>query len=528
MIDAQQSESAGSAPPAPEAPLVSVVVPYGDVRRRPEHVATWTRQQTLPGDRFEVIVLAGRLPPAEEAAVRGELRPQDRFLRRDADGQFAMYAAGAEAARGALLMFTEDHCLADPGCLETVVRYFRANDCDGASVHWGSVDHTAVARVEGLACDISLRKWAAPGHWDRVRIRGFAVRREVYRDAGGFEGRWGHFAEAVLAARLHARGRRIDFMDGPGVRHVNTWTLAHAFRNARGYAWYEAEFGDAGDPEFCERYFYISAMLAGAAPPPADDLRRRRRTVQAVLRREAARGVRPFWRAARALVPEWLNAVAWSASGSARARLAARLALLGARLRFALWWWDEARRLAAFCDYWTGAVRCARADYVARNPRPAPPPLRFADTPGGRLAPQHLPCPYPVEQYGGRTFRWTGPVATFPLDLAPGDYRLEIDTGELRGPVERLPVWVVWCGRVLEPEQVRRQGGRLSVELTREMFAGGRPWLGVAAPALRLSGTADRRRLGLPICSIAVVPREPARRTPAGVHQEAPCQPAPP
>src|SRR5262249_3570914 len=129
MTDAQRPEGRNGrptdAPTAPQGgpfpvPLVSVILPYQDPRRRPQHLATWTRGQTLPAAQFELGVVARPGEPHRDA-LRAYLRPHDRLLFAEADGPFPMYAAGAEAARGELLFFTEDHCLADPDCLRAAV-----------------------------------------------------------------------------------------------------------------------------------------------------------------------------------------------------------------------------------------------------------------------------------------------------------------------------------------------------------------------------------------------------------------------
>jgi hypothetical protein len=491
-------------------PLVSVVIPYGDPRGRPEHLATWTREQTLPGDRFQVIVVAGRLAPGEEAALRSYLRPQDRLLRAEARNQFAMYAVGAEAARAELLFFSEDHCLADPGCLEAVVEFFAGSDWAAACVRWGHINKTSVGRMEQLAIDRSTRVWSQEGHWNRVRIRGFGIRREAYRAAGGFDERYGLFAEAILAARLHAAGCRVGSVAGSGIRHINLRYLGEFSRNAWDYTWGECVYSDGHDPDFCQRYFGAPALLEAVGPAPRAELRRRRAALRAVLGRAAVGGP-PGRAAVPRLARGWLANLAREAAGPLGPRLGARLAVLRARLRYAFWRFDEGYRFDAFLDFWHATVHRARLEYVARHPRPAPTPLRAPGAEVAEFGPAQLPGPYPVETYRGRTFRWTEPVSTVPFALAPGHYTVEIDTAGLRGPAEELPLALVWQGRLLRPDEVIRHGDRLRLALAPEHFTGGEQWLGVVIPPLPVRGSAERRRLGLPIAALRVAPPVAAR-----------------
>jgi hypothetical protein len=487
----------------PGSPLVSVIIPYGDRRARPQHIASWTRRQTLPADRFEVIVLANAGVECE-ADLRKLLRPHDRLLLTEGEGQYGMYALGAEAAWGELLFFTEDHCVADRACLEATLRHLAKGGCDGASVRWGDINRTAVARMEQLAAAVDAKQWFEEGHWNRVRVRGFAIPRRAYREAGGFRPEYGPFAEAALAASLHARGCRLGFVPDGGVRHVNTFTLADLAENARNYTRGECLYCARHDREFCDRYFAATAVAAEASSVPAAEWREQVRALGGALRGAK----RPA--DAVGLGSELARALARRLRGPLSLRLGARLAVLSGRLRFAFWWFNERRRVEAFRDYWTAVVRCARADYFAEHAPAALAPIRAA----GEVSLYQLPGPYPVEHHGGKTFRWTAPVATFRFDLPPGDHVVEIDTQELRGPTPTLPLRLTWNGRVVPPEWVVREKGRVSLAIPREAFADApEQRLTVVIPPLSLPPGPDRRRLGLPICSLRVTP---SRSGPAG------------
>jgi len=100
----------------PPRPRVSVVV---CTRNRPERLAALLaslRSQRLPGDQFEVIVVDDCSQPP---AVIGEATPANVWIVRNDPslGPAAARNRGWRLARGALVAFTDDDCVADPDWL---------------------------------------------------------------------------------------------------------------------------------------------------------------------------------------------------------------------------------------------------------------------------------------------------------------------------------------------------------------------------------------------------------------------------
>jgi len=312
-------------------PLISVIIPFGDPRGRPEHLASWTRDQTLPAEQFELIVVTPDLKPKRDAAIRSYLRPQDSLMTCDRAGAFACYAAGVKAARGSYLFFSEDHCLADPECLEAAARFMEDPAYVGASVRWRGINHTGVAKMEDLLAEHDSRQWSLPGHWNKLRIRGFILLRDAYDQVGGLKPAYGAFAEALLAAELHAKGYTIGSIAEAGVRHVNTYYLSEIFDNIWSYAWGESAYCDTHERNFCERYFAASTNL------PSDPVVMKLRDVE-LGRAGMLHRVR-------------------------RTRRWAQLMVLGARIRFACWRYHPERRFAAFRDFQVRVMELAQATY---------------------------------------------------------------------------------------------------------------------------------------------------------------------
>lgn len=112
---------------AADAPVFSVVIPLYDWRDRPlECIRTWTHNQSFARHRYEVVVVGNGVNPALEKQVAELLPPQDRLLHVDVPNEIELYNQGAKAARGGLLVFTENHCMATGDCLERLAGWFDA------------------------------------------------------------------------------------------------------------------------------------------------------------------------------------------------------------------------------------------------------------------------------------------------------------------------------------------------------------------------------------------------------------------
>ena len=194
-------------------PLISVIIPFGDPRGDPRYVKSWTHAQTCSPGAFEVIAVTDGTSRDLDDQIRLHLRDADRLVHSRGNNRFAGYDPGAKAAAAPLLLLTEDHCVADPHCVEEVLRSQRAEGWQAAMLHSGHISRTGVGlSEERLYEEMFERYWSKPDYWDKVRIRGFAVLREHYFAAGGLPGQYSLFAESLFSARLHKSGVRAAYL----------------------------------------------------------------------------------------------------------------------------------------------------------------------------------------------------------------------------------------------------------------------------------------------------------------------------
>jgi hypothetical protein len=97
--------------------------------------------------------------------------------------------------------------------------------------------------------------WGAEGHWRRVHKRGFAIRRDVYAEQGGFPHQYGWFSGRAFAARLREAGIDIDYARDIVILHYNSTHLSDIEEGSRSFACGEMRFRQHADPAVAERYF---------------------------------------------------------------------------------------------------------------------------------------------------------------------------------------------------------------------------------------------------------------------------------
>src|SRR5689334_1939346 len=248
-------------PPGLELSVVLTLVDHEG--HAAECVESWTRVQDLPRERYEVIAVGSGAEPAVEQLIRPLLTAEDRILEFPASQELALHDHGARAARGRWLLFTEAHTVAEPDCLSSLLDYLSANQTQyaGACIRsFGDGNENPVALCEQRWYADGFREWSRPGDWRKVTIRGFAIRRDAYLDVGGFEHRFGCFAETALAARLADRGYTLGCAADAAVKHYDATRLAPLLRYVREYREGEFAYRATKRPEYGERWFGVMPL----------------------------------------------------------------------------------------------------------------------------------------------------------------------------------------------------------------------------------------------------------------------------
>lgn len=482
-------------------PEVAVVVPLDDPRGDVvEHLRTWTRAQTLERGRFQVVASADGEHSEFARRIAGELAPHDRLVTVPGANLMDLYDAAARAASAPVLVLTEAHVRAEPGCLAAIAEAF----ADDPELEVATLKHHQIVDAGGISgfssrwFERAFAAWKAAG-WLRLNITGVAIRTETYLGVGGLDTRLGLYAPFLMAALLDLEQARTRHLEQAEVGHVLEHEMGYALELGADYTRGECMVRRERDPAFCERYLGPAGLFG------------RRLAYRREIARATVRGLTAAIGHSPADAP-WL-------ARELVARFPARWAGAWPRL-----WWEHARtfphrvlaatqaipeetRWRSYLMAHEGNVRATQLrDIVAENG--LTPPLR--DSGGGAIAADRLGeilvGVHGLESDASRSFRWTEPVALLRLNVPAEGALLEIDTGGLRGaaPLDFL-LGIYAAGKRVAAEDVsgdeRLIRARLRPEIAQAAAESG--LVLVCRPLLPYrEGSTDRRRLGIPIVQL--------------------------
>jgi GT2 family glycosyltransferase len=237
-LAALRAAFAAPEPPRAEGRDFSVIVCTRNGAARIAACLRALERQTLPA-REIVVVDDGSTDGTAERVARDF--PALRLLRREAGGLSAARNAGAEAAAGALLAFTDDDCEPDEGWLAGLAAAFAAG--------WDAVGGPNLPPPpENDAAAIVAAAPGAPSHVmlddaEAEHLPGcnLAVRRTAYFAVGGFDPRFTTAGDDVdFCWRLRDGGYRLGFAPTAFVWHQRRGSLRGYLRQQIGYGKAEA------------------------------------------------------------------------------------------------------------------------------------------------------------------------------------------------------------------------------------------------------------------------------------------------
>lgn len=468
---------------------ISVIMPLHDYRFLEAFLETWGKHQTCEAGRYEIVVAAGPEHRPWEAGIRRHLRPQDRWLPCPGE-RLLRYAEGARQARGRILLFTEDHCVARRECLQTVFEAFHHTSTAGVLLRCGHINRGPLAEME----EEHERLWGGHHPWNQFRLRGTALRRDVYEQAGGLDADYHYFAEPALGLRLYEAGHRFALTPRECVRHVNSFRWSGMFHDIYRIAYGECAFRQAHPERDLDRLLGESAGWR--------ERRRWHRGTRRAVRAAARAGFLSFFPkpGCRTFLLAWLESVFLPPRrlGLAEALLLALIPLQqlrcvlsrpGSRNAAFTQWLEGVGRYAAF-RFHLGHTsrRPAEAHLELPGPGKVPADVLAGRVPGGF----HLP-----ETWEGRPLAWSQPLAMLWLKLPPGSWRIRLELAPVT-PAGRPDALFLWNGKPLDPSKVRRTKDAFLLRVhAKESGPAALSW---AVPAAAFPG--DPRPLGLPVLAL--------------------------
>ncbi len=215
---------------------MAVVIPTARRETRLAFALDALAGQTLPRERFEVVVVRADAPGPTSAAPDGL---QVRFLWAAANsGPAAKRNVGWRATTAPLVAFTDDDCRPAADWLEQLLAAADGRDGDFLLQGRTEPDPEEITRLHGLAVTQEI---SAPSGW--YETCNVAYPRELLERLGGFDERFGGAdagdypvggEDTDLGLRAVAAGADERFVEGAVVRHaVHSRHLARALRDTR-------------------------------------------------------------------------------------------------------------------------------------------------------------------------------------------------------------------------------------------------------------------------------------------------------
>lgn len=211
---------------------LSVIVPVFNDQQGLDAVLTALRAQTYAAERFEVVVVDNGSSPPMRLPECGSL--QARLLQCQIPGSYAARNAGAAAAVGSILAFTDADCIPEPGWLEGGISSLR--DANFGAVVGGDVRFIEPRRKTATALYQMIVGFQQR---ENIEAKGFSATANLFCDRHVFN-KIGAFDEALLSggdrewsARARAIGTPLKYSPAAVVSTLPRTSLSNAIRQAR-------------------------------------------------------------------------------------------------------------------------------------------------------------------------------------------------------------------------------------------------------------------------------------------------------
>jgi len=482
-------------------------------------VRGWTDGQTYPRNAYELLVAApDDHDTAEIAEIEAVLGPHDRLLRLPHHHDMPLMADAARQASGEMLVFTESHCLPEPDFLEQAEKVLaERSDWAGFSGRSIAITHNLLSEIEADMYQHAMSRNLLHHPWLKVLDACFVVRSEAYRQVGGLEPFYGHFAEWLLAARLHRRGLVIGHDPRAAIRHYYIGDLHELEEFSQDFTIGQMRFAEASATDLCGDLF-------DEIPEWTHRHRWSREAVEALTRLlsiDFAHMIRSLGHSRSSLQRfvawPWRTCLRWWGRRLVPTQSALSLLRLDvvrhrSIVRWQLWRSDRERARAAFLRLIDASIREARRRYLTG--------LERTRTDAGQDCSEWVPgaCDtyshagfWNTEQRFHLPLRWSEPAAMVWLPRMPGEWTCTIEWAGFNPPPTLASARFYVDDRPLPQDRIGHRGGITDLSLP----PGGDDPRRLSWVCDRFHAPGDFRELGLPVSRISWNERSAPAAVPA-------------
>jgi hypothetical protein len=482
----------------------SIIIPLEFHRGQVEAcLKGWVFEQTYPREQYEIVAVGcpSSLDEKTISYFKNLLSERDRLILFDEPHDMALCAYAAEQAKGEILFFTESHCLPEPNILSVAEQALRTHS------HWAGFSGQSIritpnrlSIVEADMYEADIQYGMKEHSWRKILDQCFIVRAENYHQAGGFRPELGHFAEWHLAAHMHQKGYQIGYVPEAQVHHYYVGDIEELIEFttdfARGEMKYHAEFlEDETHAYFSEPLEWCTHQWQTGLLPMVRNLAYHTHSKNA-LRQFDPREI--FIRAKFYLELFFFNNKFKNISFRyAHFRFHYQRLLLISLLYLQF---GKPFLGRTFVQLILTTLHLERLRFIQNlQAQQSPPPSKFVSS--FIWTSDDLPV-YPFwglyasEEWQGKKFRWSAPVAMIKIPLTSGHYQLKIEWLSVKN-TNNLILYI--NGKPFS-------GFREDTTLTISFHIDSNSPTNFALTCEPLITLIDKRILGLPITSISITP----------------------
>jgi cellulose synthase/poly-beta-1,6-N-acetylglucosamine synthase-like glycosyltransferase len=219
----------------------SVIIPVYNAASTLPRCLNALQHQSIDRARYEIIVVDDDSGD-QSASVAGEILrgdSQSQVIGVSHGGPAAARNAGARAARGDIILFTDADCEPARDWIEQMLRPFQDPQVAGAKGIYRTYQKSLVARFVQQEYQTKYDQLARHPTIDFVDTYSAAYRREVFVASGGFDSELIMDEDQELSFRLAGKGHRLVFIPAAVVGHQHVTTAWRYLRRKYGVGYWK-------------------------------------------------------------------------------------------------------------------------------------------------------------------------------------------------------------------------------------------------------------------------------------------------
>lgn len=221
-------------------PRFSVIVPTYNSQENIHRCIEALAQQSVPRHDYEILVVDDGSKD-EELRVLEQI-PEIRLVKIKHGGPSAARNAGASAAQGDIIAFTDSDCAPASDWLEQITRPFRSKGVVGVKGVYRSNQMELVARFVQLEYEYKYERMAREPQVDFIDTYSAAYKRDLFLQNGGFDTSFTvpSVEDQELSFRLAQKGYRLEFNPHAAVYHIHDRNLYEYWKRKFGIGYWKA------------------------------------------------------------------------------------------------------------------------------------------------------------------------------------------------------------------------------------------------------------------------------------------------